>query len=206
MFPLDAVILAAALIAAYLIGSIPTGVLVTRVFTGRDIRRLGSGNIGATNVRRSAGNLPGAMVLLGDMLKGFVPVYLAMRLPVSGGEGRLGVVCAALTALGAFFGHLYPIYFKGRGGGKGVATAAGCFLPISPVALAGPLLIFALVLWRRRVVSLASLAAAAVLPVCVLLQNGSLVFTVLGAAMAVFIFLRHSGNIRRLREGTEAEI
>jgi glycerol-3-phosphate acyltransferase PlsY len=194
------------MLAAYLIGSIPTGVLVTRFFTGRDIRQMGSGNIGATNVRRAAGNLPGIMVLLGDMLKGTVPVVLSMRLPLFVDEGRLGVVCVALTALGAFFGHLYPIYLKGRGGGKGVATAAGCFLPISPVALAGAVLIFILVVWRWRVVSMGSLAAAAALPVCVLLQNGPPVFTALGVVTAAFIFLRHSGNIRRLKEGREPKI
>ena len=206
MFPLAAFIIAAAMLAAYLIGSIPTGVLVTRLLTGHDIRQMGSGNIGATNVRRAVGNLPGIMVLLGDMLKGCVPVYLSMRISMFADEGRLGAVCVALTALGAFLGHLYPIYFKGHGGGKGVATAAGCFLPISPVALTGPALIFILVVWRRRVVSLGSLAAAAALPVCILLQNSSIIFTALGVVVAAFIFLRHSGNIRRLREGTEPRI
>ena len=206
MFPLAASITAAVMLAAYLIGSIPTGVLVTRLFTGHDIRRVGSGNIGATNVRRAAGNLPGAMVLLGDMFKGLAPVYLVMRLPMFADEGRWGAVCVALTAFAAFLGHLYPIYSKGRGGGKGVATAAGCFLPISPVVLVGPVLIFILVVWRRRIVSLGSLAAAAALPVCALLQNGSLVYTALGAAMVAFIFMRHSGNIRRLRDGTEPKI
>jgi glycerol-3-phosphate acyltransferase PlsY len=202
MSSLNYFILAGAFLAAYLIGSIPTGVLVTRLATGRDIRRQGSGNIGATNVRRVAGNRLGAVVLLGDVLKGCLPVLVVMGLTR---EDPAGSVYVALTGLGAFLGHLYPIYLKGRGG-KGVATAAGCFLPISPLALAGAVLVFVLVVWRRRVVSLGSLGAAGVLPVFVWLRSGSAIFTAMGGVMAVLIFLRHSGNIRRLREGVEPRI
>ncbi len=205
MSPLNSFIPALFVPAAYLIGSIPTGVLVTRLFTGRDIRRLGSGNIGATNVRRVAGNRLGAMVLLGDLLKGFLPVFLAVK-TVPLGESRWWTVCVALTALGAFIGHLYPIYSKGRGGGKGVATAAGCFMAISPAALAGAGLVFVLVAWWRRMVSLGSLFAAVALPVFVWFLNGSVVYTASGVVMAVFIFVRHSGNIRRMRGGTEPRI
>lgn len=191
---------------AYFIGSIPTGVLLTRVAIGRDIRRLGSGNIGATNVRRVAGNRLGCVVLLGDLLKGFIPVCLALYLPLFPGGSRQWAVCVALTALGVFLGHLYPIYSKGRGGGKGVATAAGCMLPVSPAALAGAVLVFVLVVWRRRVVSLGSLAAAGVLPVFLWLGNSPAIFSILGLVMAVAIFFRHSGNVRRLREGTEPRL
>lgn len=194
------------MLTAYFIGSVPTGVLVTRLFTGRDVRRLGSGNIGATNVRRVAGNRLGAVVLLGDLLKGFLPVFLAMELPLFPGEGRARAVCMALAALGAFFGHLYPIYSKGRGGGKGVATAAGSILSISPAALAGAFLVFILVVWHRRVVSLGSLASAASLPIFLWFFGPGPLFAVLGVVMAVFIYFRHSGNIRRLREGTEEKI
>lgn len=206
MSPLNVSILTLCVLAAYFIGSIPIGVLVIRFFTGLDIRRLGSGNIGATNVRRVTGNRLGAMVLIGDLLKGFSPVFLSMKLPLFPRGGGFWTLCVSLTALGAFWGHLYPVYSKGRGGGKGVATATGCFLPICPVALAGSVLVFMLVVWRRRVVSLGSLAAAGLLPVFLWLSGCRAVFSALGAVMAVFIFFRHSGNIRRLREGTEPGI
>jgi glycerol-3-phosphate acyltransferase PlsY len=202
MSSLNIFFMAGVLPAAYLIGSIPTGVLVTRLATGRDVRRLGSGNIGATNVRRVAGNRMGAVVLLGDMLKGFLPVLFVMRL--AGGDPASSVY-VALTALCAFLGHLFPVYLKGRGG-KGVATAAGCFMPISPVAMAATVLVFVLVVWRRRLVSLGSLGAAGALPVLVWLQNRSIIYSALGVVVAVLIFFRHSANIRRLREGTEPRI
>jgi glycerol-3-phosphate acyltransferase PlsY len=202
MSSLNLIGLAGVFLAAYLIGSIPTGVLVTRLFTGRDVRRQGSGNIGATNVRRVAGNRLGAVVLIGDVLKGFLPVFVVMRLA---SEDSAWSVSVALTGLGAFLGHLYPIYLKGRGG-KGVATAAGCFLSISPLALAGAVFVFILAVWRRRVVSLGSLGAAGALPVLVWLHSRSMIFTALGGVMAVFIFFRHSGNIRRLREGIEPRL
>jgi len=205
MSPLNLSVLALSMLAAYLIGSIPTGVLVIRLYSGRDIRRLGSGNIGATNVRRVAGNRLGVVVLLGDVLKGYLPVFLAMKLPLFPGEGRLWAVCVALTALGTFWGHLYPIYLKGRGG-KGVATAGGCFLPISPAALAGAVIVFLLVVWRRRMASLGSLSATAFLPVFLWFFGAEPLFSILGVVMAVFIFFRHSENIRRLREGTEPKI
>ncbi len=196
-----------AMLTAYLIGSIPVGVLVTRAFTGQDIRKLGSGNVGATNVRRMAGNGLGAVVLAGDVLKGLIPVGLVMAVgPRFVGHGRMWAVWVSLAALGAFLGHLYPVYFKGRSGGKGVATAVGCFLPISPMAVAGALLVFLLVVWRLRVVSLGSLSAAVALPVLVWFRTGTSVFPVLAVVTAGFIFLRHSANLRRLREGTEPKI
>lgn len=207
MFFLTVFLSAGAMLTAYLIGSIPTGVLLVRLCSGQDIRRLGSGNIGATNARRVAGNRLGALVLLGDVLKGGVPVWLASG--IGRGAGMEGVpleVCISLTALGAFLGHLYPIYFKGRTGGKGVATAAGGGGAISPMAIGGSLLIFVLVVWRFRIVSLGSMAASAGLPVLMWLASGSPPFTAAAAVMAAFIIVRHSGNIRRLREGTEPKI
>jgi acyl phosphate:glycerol-3-phosphate acyltransferase len=191
---------------AYVIGSIPTGILLTRLITGRDIRRLGSGNVGATNVRRVAGNRLGVVVLGADMLKGVVPVFLAMQLHTIPGSGFFWESGVALAAFGAFAGHLYPVYFKGRSGGKGVATAAGCFLLISPVALAGAGAVFILSVWHRRMVSMGSLTGVAVLPAFLWLSSRSIIFTVLAVVMAVFIFYRHGANIRRIREGTEPRI
>jgi glycerol-3-phosphate acyltransferase PlsY len=154
-----------------------------------------------------AGNRVGGLVLLGDLLKGTVPVYLAACVGAAMGlEGDSLELCISLAALGAFLGHLYPVYSKGRSGGKGVATVAGCFLVISPVALACALFLFILMVWRFRIVSLGSITAAAGLPVLTWLIAGSPAFTGLAVVVAVLIVVRHSGNIRRLREGKEPKI
>jgi len=191
---------------AYLAGSIPTGVLLTRLFAGKDIRRLGSGNVGATNVRRVAGNRLGASVLFGDVLKGAVPVYLAMRMHPVFGSSLQWEIFVSLAAFFAFAGHLYPAYSMGRSGGKGVATAIGCFLLISPIACALALAVFFLTLQRWRMVSLSSICFAALLPVFVFLKTHSAVFSVLAAVLFMFIFFRHTANIRRIRQGTEPRI
>jgi len=186
---------------AYLLGSIPWGVVLTRSFTSVDIRRQGSGNIGATNVSRVAGSTLGLLTFLGDVLKGAAPVYLALILDgknQGGGDPLLSAV-----ALAAFWGHLYPLFMKFKGGGKGVATCAGCFVILSPLACLSALLTFiAGVLWSKRV-SAGSLAAAAVLPWAAWFSTGSLHITASGVIMAVFIFVRHRDNIKRLISGTE---
>ena len=145
-------------VVAYLLGSIPTGLLLARAF-GVDIRSAGSGNIGATNVYRTLGRKFGIMTLAGDCLKGLVPVLAARYLGVSAGW-------LALTGSAAFLGHVYTV-FLGFKGGKGVATALGVFLGVSPLAVPVSLAIFSLVLWKWRYVSLASITAAAAMPVIV---------------------------------------
>ena len=143
-------------IFAYLLGAVPWGLLLTRLYGRDDIRKMGSGNIGATNVRRVAGNRLAAATLTGDLLKGVIPVWFAVSTPA------VAVVWmdpyAALVALMAFLGHLYPIYFRLKNGGKGVATAAGCFLVLAPSAVIGVCLIFTLVVWITNRVSAGSLA------------------------------------------------
>lgn len=191
---------------AYLSGSIPVGILLTRLFAGKDIRQAGSGNVGATNVRRVAGNKLGAAVLLGDFLKGAAPVYLAMRMQPALESPLSWELFVSLTAFFAFAGHLYPAYYLGRSGGKGVATAIGCFFVISPVACALALAVFFLTLWAWRMVSLSSICFAASLPVVVFLITHSLVFSGLAEVVFVFIVFRHSGNIRRIRRGAEPRI
>lgn len=193
-------------VLAYFIGSIPTGILLTRLFAGRDIRRQGSGNVGATNVRRVAGNKLGIVVLGADVLKGVVPVFLTMQLHGILGSGFFWELGVSLAAFGAFAGHLYPVYFKGRSGGKGVATAGGGVLLISPVALAGAVVVFILSVWHRRMVSIGSLSGAAVLPIFIWFSSRSIIFSVLAVMIAVFIFYRHGANIRRMREGTEPRL
>jgi len=189
---------------AYLLGSIPWGLVLTRMFTSINIRQEGSGNIGATNVRRVAGTKLGILTLAGDILKGAVPVWLAISLTDSNGFWASFYI--SLVAFAAFMGHLYPIYMKFKNGGKGVATAAGCFAVISPPALGVAILVFILFVCGFNRVSAASLAAAAVLPVAVWKATGSGVLTGCAAATAVFIGFRHKENIKRLLSGTEPTI
>jgi acyl phosphate:glycerol-3-phosphate acyltransferase len=185
---------------AYLLGSIPWGLVLTRVFTAADIRRLGSGNIGATNVARVAGPFWGLATFGGDFAKGWAPVALAFFLDLP--QGALEPYAVALALL-AVLGHLFPIYTRLRGGGKGVATAAGGFFGLSPPAVLIALGVFGLALALTRRVSVGSLAAAAALPLAVFGVTGSAVYGGGAAIAAVLIFMRHAENIRRLRAGTE---
>ncbi len=191
----------ALLVFAYLLGSIPWGLVLTRVFSREDIRLKGSGNIGATNVTREAGVVPGLLTLAGDVLKGALPVYLALT--VLGMADGSGDIYVAAVVLAAFSGHLFPVYLKFRDGGKGVATAAGCFAVLSLPAVLAAFGIFTAVLLVARRVSVGSLSAAAALPVALWISTGSTVMTITAAIVAFLIFYRHRGNINRLLAGTE---
>jgi glycerol-3-phosphate acyltransferase PlsY len=188
------------LLLAYLLGSIPWGLVLARLFAIVDIRRHGSGNIGATNVARVAGPVLGLATLVGDFLKGWAPVALAsyLDLPPAGAE-----LYTAALALLAVLGHLFPVYTRLRGGGKGVATAAGGFAALAPLAVLIALVVFVLVLALTRRVSAGSLAAAAALSPAVLSTTGSAVLCAGAVMAATLIFIRHAGNIRRLLAGTE---
>jgi acyl phosphate:glycerol-3-phosphate acyltransferase len=189
---------------AYLMGSIPWGLVLTRLFTSANIRQEGSGNIGATNVGRVAGPGLGILTLAGDMLKGAVPVWMAVT--ITAPNKFWSLIYISVVALAAFIGHIFPVYMKFKGGGKGVATAAGCFAVISPVAFVVIILVFVMfVCWSNRV-SLASLAAAAILPVSVWKTTGSGVITGCALVTAIFIYFRHIDNIKRLLNGTEPVI
>lgn len=191
-------------IFSYLLGSIPWGLILTRLFTPINIRQVGSGNIGATNVARMAGPGLGVLTLAGDILKGAFPVWLAVSMTTP--NQVWGDLYVALVAFAAFTGHLYPAYMKFKNGGKGVATAAGCFGVISPVALVILILVFILfVCWSNRV-SLASLASAAVLPVAIWKATGSKVMLGCAVITTIFIYFRHVDNIKRLIAGKEPTI
>jgi len=186
---------------AYLLGSIPFGVVLTRLFTSHDLREKGSGNIGATNVRRVAGAGLGLLTLFGDVLKGAVPVTLAAVVSEHG--GLQGDLLGGAAAAAAFSGHLFPLFLKFGNGGKGVATAAGCFLVLSPSALIAAFLVFLLAAVLTNTVSAGSIASAVTLPVFVFLFTHSWTMTGFAAAMGVMIVLRHKDNINRLITGTE---
>ena len=189
---------------AYVLGSIPWGIVLTRLFTSVDIRREGSGNIGATNVGRIAGPTFGVLTLIGDMLKGAIPVWIALVLTTP--NSLWGEIYISVVSLAAFSGHLYPVYMRFKKGGKGVATAAGCFAVISPMAFVVVTLVFIMFVCWLNIVAVASLAAAAVLPVAVWQATGSGVLTGCAVVTAIAIYFRHMDNIKRLFEGTEPVI
>ncbi len=187
--------------AAYLLGSIPFGLLLTRLFGGGDVRKSGSGNIGATNVARVAGTLPGILTLLFDVAKGAAAVWLAGRVS---NESATWMMIAALATL---LGHCFPIWLKFRGG-KGVATAAGAFLVLCPPALLGSVILFLLVVFFWRYISLASVSAAASMPLLIYLlwapHHAPPPIVTFGAlAAAGIIIYKHDGNIQRLVQGEE---
>jgi acyl phosphate:glycerol-3-phosphate acyltransferase len=185
-------------LVAYLLGSIPCGVLVARLGGGVDLRRVGSGNIGATNVLRAVGKGAAALTLAGDIGKGVLAVGLG-RLCGAGAEGL------AIIAVAAVLGHLLPL-FTGFKGGKGVATTLGVVLGTMPIV--GLLLLCiwlaAAAIWRYS--SLAALLATASLPPLALLLDGRPALVGAGLLLAVLVAVRHRDNIRRLCAGTEGKI
>ena len=189
------------LILSYLIGSIPSGLILTKLLSKGDILQSGSNNIGATNVARTSGYLLGALTLIGDMLKGALPVWLALSL--SENLPQLNFFYPSIIALAAFGGHLYPAYMRFKNGGKGVATAAGIFMILSPMACLVAVLVFILLLFIFRRVSAGSLAGAAILPPAVWVFSRTAGLTACALIIAVFIFYRHKANIKRLIAGTE---
>lgn len=185
---------------AYLMGSVPWGVILARIFSNVDIRSAGSKNIGAYNVLRVAGQKLGVITLVADLLKGAIPVLVGISwFGVSDWRGEV-LVC--LVALSAFAGHLFSV-FLGFKGGKGVATAAGCFLVVSPFVFLVCILVYILVLCCWGYSSAGSLSAAAILPGAIWLATHSAVITGCAFVVALLIFVRHADNIKRLLEGTE---
>ncbi|MCD6319680.1 MAG: glycerol-3-phosphate 1-O-acyltransferase PlsY [Candidatus Desulfofervidaceae bacterium] len=191
------------LILSYLLVSLPVGLIIAKKYGHPDIRKEGSGNIGATNVARVVGKKAGLITLAGDVLKGVLPV-LTFSL-ILGTDTWQKQVVISLAGLAAFLGHLFPIYLKFKGG-KGVATATGVFLILCPLAVLADTIVFLAVLWRWRYVSLASLSAAAAMPLLIALFSNQKVYIILAAIVAAFIFYRHKANIHRLLTGTELHI
>lgn len=187
---------------AFLLGSIPFGYLIYRLRTGGDIRHIGSGNIGATNVLRASGTRLGILTLLLDAAKGWLALWLALRWAPS----QPGLLAAVLLLV--ILGHLYSPWLRFRGG-KGVATALGAFLALAPWPLVGALVVFALVLALWRYVSLASIAACVALPLLLWLPGSAplaLGLKLAAIAAAALIIARHRPNLARLRLGTETKL
>jgi len=188
----------ALVVAAYLLGSVPFSYLVARGFGVRDVRKVGSGNVGATNVLRTAGRLAGFLALLLDSLKGVAATWLALKISP---EPRL----AALGAVGVVLGHMYPVWLGFRGG-KGVSTGAGAFLLLAPTATLIALLIFLLVLAFSRYSSLGSVAAALSLASLTHLLQAPTPIAWSASFVALAIVVKHRGNLERIARGTESRI
>lgn len=193
----DVLARSATVVAAYLLGSIPFSYLVARR-RGVDVRTVGSGNVGATNVMRSAGRAAGLLAFTLDFAKGVVASLVGRAVEP---EGALPALCAAAAVLG----HMYPVWLRFRGG-KGVATGAGAFLPLVPVPTLAGLAAFAVVLAAGRYVSLASIAGTLVLAVLAFLLGAPPPIVRAAAGTAVLIVWRHRSNLRRIARGTEGRL
>jgi glycerol-3-phosphate acyltransferase PlsY len=195
-------------VAAYLLGSIPTGFLLMRLFRHQDIRSFGSGNIGATNVLRSGGKSLGAATFVLDMLKGSASVLLCGLLAAVLTPDMPHRDAQALAALCAVLGHMFPIWLRFKGG-KGVATGFGVFLVAAPVAALISISLFAVIFAFTRYVSLASIIGAASFPIFAWITvrgERSWFFIAVQSAVALLIIVKHHQNIRRLLAGTESRI
>jgi glycerol-3-phosphate acyltransferase PlsY len=182
----------------YLLGSVPTGVLLTKFFSKVDPRKVGSKNIGATNIFRTAGKALGILTLAGDVLKGMIPIGIAIQLGVSD-------LWIAIAGLSAFLGHIFPI-FLGFKGGKGVATALGVYVMISPIAVLIEFLLFAGMVWRWRYISLGSISCATTIPILIaFFRSESQAYFMLSVIIAALILYRHQSNISRLLQGAESK-
>ncbi|WP_061935597.1 glycerol-3-phosphate 1-O-acyltransferase PlsY [Aureimonas sp. AU22] len=192
---IEPTILLFALLVGYLCGTIAFGLILTRLFGLGDLRSIGSGNIGATNVLRTGNKKVAALTLLGDLLKGTVPVLIFWR---------WGAEAAAVAGFGAFIGHLFPVWL-GFKGGKGVATYIGVLLGFAPIGV----LVFAAVwlgaakIWKFS--SLAALLATLIVPIAYLLL-GNTMAAGLAAILSLLVYIKHVPNIRRLAAGTESKI
>jgi len=182
---------------AYLLGAIPFGYLLVRLKTGRDVRGLGSGNIGATNVLRTTSRGLGIVTLLLDIGKGFLAVWIAARL-MDGSP-----LWTSAAALAVMAGHAFPVFLKFRGG-KAVASFVGAFLYLAPLPLAVILAIFVAVVAATRYISLGSIAGAVALPFAAWLMHRPMPVVAAAAIGGVFIVWRHRENIARLRAGKES--
>ena len=199
--------LPAVLIGSYLLGSIPFGYLAGRL-AGIDIRKVGSGNLGATNVVRVLGKQYGYPVFALDFLKGFAAVMISMLMaPGRPPEWNSPEIFGILAAMSSILGHLCPLWLKFEGG-KGVATSAGALLALTPVATLIGVAVWIIVFLLTRYVSLASITAAVILPIVILVvrsheQNNGKPLLIASACVAVVVIWRHRSNLSRLMRGTE---
>jgi glycerol-3-phosphate acyltransferase PlsY len=186
------------LVAAYLIGSVPFAVILARRWGGADLRRTGSGNVGATNVLRTLGVTPGVLVALLDMMKGAASVLIARQFDGGG-------TTPAAAGVAAVVGHVFPVWLGFRGG-KGVAAACGVFWVLAPIATLVSLAVFVASIWISRYVSVGSVLASATLPPVAYATHCAASSVVAACAIATLIILRHRTNLVRVHAGTERRV
>jgi glycerol-3-phosphate acyltransferase PlsY len=187
-----------AIIAAYLIGSVPFALLLARRWGAADLRTLGSGNLGAANVLRASGVRAGVIVAVLDVAKGAASVALAMRMTD-------GAIAPAAAGFAAVIGHIYPVWLKFKGG-KGVATACGVFSMLTPLAVPPSLAVFLVTVWLTKYISLGSILATIALPSIAYATHAPAATLVAAWAAAALIVFRHRSNVVRLAGGTERRI
>lgn len=191
----------ALIIGAYLLGSVPFALVIGRGLYHVDVREAGSGNIGTTNVFRVLGKGPGILVFIGDLAKGFIPVFLATRFV----DQDQAALVAVLAAGAAIAGHTWPVYLRFHGG-KGVATGGGTILALMPLLFLVAFAVFWAALLITRYVSVSSLTAVTFLAVAVFVTSQPLPYIVFTLAGAAVIFYAHRSNLARLSRGTENRV
>ncbi len=194
---LDVAAFLAMFVFAYLVGAIPFGVVIGKLFYHVDVRQHGSGNVGTTNVFRVLGKKAGVVVLVCDMLKGFIPAFIAAQL--------FNPWAAIFIAAAPVVGHMFSIFLKGRGG-KGVATGAGVVAALVPLAFLIILVVWLTLVVTTRYVSVASLVAAFLVPVLVIAFGHPLPYEIAAVLVSITVWWAHRGNISRLIHGTESRV
>ena len=189
----------------YLLGSVPTGLILTKLFSKVDPRKIGSKNIGAANIFRTAGESLGILTLIGDVLKGMIPTMVAMHWVLADQWGLSHHTWIAIAGLSPFLGHVFSI-FLGFKGGKGVATALGVYLPISTISVLIECFIFLGIVWKWRFISLGSIACATTIPILIaFFRSDSQAYFITSVIIAALVLYRHQSNISRLLQGTESK-
>ena len=192
------------IVVSYLIGAIPTAYIITRVISGKDIRKMGSGNVGATNALRVMGRLPGIIVLVADILKGLAAVTILASLFAAKITLPIEVI-RALFGLFAVTGHIFNAFLKFKGG-KGVATSAGVMLGIAPVGLLIGALCFMAIVAFTKYVSMGSIVSSVIIPFFLLWNRSHNSYVVLSCILCIIIVAKHKANIKRLLSGREGKV
>jgi glycerol-3-phosphate acyltransferase PlsY len=190
--------MAVVIVAGYLLGSIPFALLIARRWSAVDLRQVGSGNLGASNVMRASGVRAGVLVALLDMLKGAASVALAERMSAS-------ATAPALAGFAAIVGHIYPVWLRFRGG-KGVATTCGVFSMLTPLAVPPAFAVFLAAVWATKYMSLGSVLASLALPPLAYASGAQGPAVAAAAGAAAIVVFRHRSNVARLRAGTERRL
>lgn len=185
------------ILGAYLIGSVPFSLIVGKLIAGVDIRKQGSGNVGATNVLRSLGTQGAILALVADALKGVVAVWVGLLV----GGSTLAAACGVAVVLG----HCFSVFLKFKGG-KGVATSGGIVLFLMPKIILALLVAFIIIVYLSRYVSVGSITVAALLPVLAFSLNYDIAYILMGLMLAVIVIWHHRDNITRLQQGRESKI